>query len=583
MTTTSPSSRAPAEHAARALWYAQGVVAKTIPAGRWVRAACKRHLDDLKRKRFPYEFVSDKGAFVCRFIEKLPHTKGHWAAEQQFIHLEPWQCFLIVVMFGWVNKKTALRRFRVAYWEVPRKNGKSQTAAAIGLYMLMADQEFGAEIYSGATSEKQAWEVFRPAKLMLASAHTTRLRERLGAQVCAKALTVESNGSKFEPLIGNPGDGASPSLAIIDEYHEHQTPIFYDTMLSGMGARRQPMLLVITTAGANIAGPCYDKHEEVCKMLEGVTTNEELFGCLWGLDPEDDWVSPASLIKANPNYGVSVDAEFLLSQQRQALTNPIDQSRFKTKHLNVWTSVYAGVMNMQLWKLAEDPMLDEAELATQPDVDAWIAVDLASKSDLCAEIRLFRRYAADSEAHYYLFSRYWLPETAIEEPGPNTAHYAKWVRTGHLIQTDGAAVDFEEVMATVIADARRINPREVVFDPFNAAHMMQKVAAGVGDDSDTKVVEFIQTPANFAVPLDELLVSLKAGRFHHDGHPITTWCMSNMVARPAKKGLVSPIKQKPHQKIDGAIATIMGLARAVTTSETEPSFQMIFAGGGNGE
>ncbi|MGQ3178614.1 MAG: terminase TerL endonuclease subunit, partial [Blastomonas fulva] len=218
----------------------------------------------------------------------------------------------------------------------------------------------------------------------------------------------------------------------------------------------------------------------------------------------------------------------------------------------------AGVMNMQQWALCADPMLDEDELE---DCDAWIAVDLASKSDLCAEQRLYRRMS-HGLPHYYLFGTYWLPEAAVEEPGPNQAHYAKWVKQQLLIQTDGATVDFASITERVIEDCKRINPREVIYDPFNATQMAQALMA-----EGIEVVEFVQNAANFAVPLDELLTAVKDGRFHHDGNEMTTWCMSNMVARPAKKGLISPIKQKPHQKIDGAIAAIMGVSRAAMENE----------------
>jgi phage terminase large subunit-like protein len=554
MASRAHNQKPPAEHAARAHWYAEKVVAGALPAGAWVRKAAKRHLDDLKKqakKTYRYRFSPDKGARVCRFIENLPHTKGKWAAKKECVVLQPWQCFLVVVLFGWLRKKDDKRRFRTAYWEIPRKNGKSILAAGIGLYMLLADGEFGAEVYSGATTEKQAWEVFKPAKLMLE--RHEKLREKLGASVWAKALVVESNGSKFEPIIGNPGDGASPSCAIVDEFHEHDTPNLYDTMETGMGAREQPLMLAITTAGYNIAGPCYEKREQVCKVLDGVIEDDQLFGVIFGIDKEDDWADPKSLIKANPNYGVSVDPDFLLAQQRQALLNPVQQNKFKTKHLNVWTSVFAGVMNMQQWALCEDPMLDEDELSGE---DCWIAIDLASKSDLCAEQRLYRRMSHGAP-HFYLFGRYWLPEAAVEEPGPNAAHYAKWVRMGLLTQTDGATVDFEAITEQVIEDCKRINPLEVVYDPFNATQMAQALMR-----EGIEAVEFVQTPQNFAVPLDELLAAVKDGRFHHDGNEMTTWCMSNMVARPAKKGLVSPIKQRPHQKIDGGVAAIMAIARA---------------------
>jgi phage terminase large subunit-like protein len=449
---------------------------------------------------------------------------------------------------------------------VPTHN--SIIAAGIGLYMLLADNEFGAEVYSGATSEKQAWEVFKPAKLMLT--RSPDLCKALGGEVCAKALVRPSNGSKFEPVIGNPGDGPSPSCAIVDEYHEHQTPALYDSMETGMGAREQPLMLVITTAGYNIAGPCHEKHTELCKVLDGVTANDELFGCIFGIDPQDDWADPKSLVKANPNYGVSVDAEFLRSQQRQAMANPVQQNKFKTKHLNVWCSVLAGWMNMQEWTLAADPLLDEDEIGA--DGDCWIAIDLASKSDMCAEQRLYRRMV-DASPHYYLFGRYWLPEAAVEERGPNAAHYAKWIKLGLLTQTDGATVDFEQITEQVVDDCKRINPIEVVFDPFNATQMAQALmVAGVKN-----VVEFVQQPQNFALPMDELAGALKDGRFHHDGNEITTWCFSNVVARPARKGLFAPVKSKPHQKIDGAVAAIMAVGRASASDRVaEREYQMIF-------
>lgn len=553
--TSTASSQPPADHEARAEWYARGVLDGSIPAGGYVKRACNRHIDDLKRsekKAYGYRFEPGKGSRVCRFIELLPHTKGKWGSRKELIKLQPWQCFLVMVLFGWVSKATGKRRFRMVYWEIPRKNGKSILAAAIGIYMLAADGEFGAEVYSGATTEKQAWEVFRPAKLMMS--RSDEFRKHLGVDVTAKVLIRESDGSKFEPVIGNPGDGASPSCAIIDEFHEHDTPDLLDTMETGILAREQPLILIITTAGANIAGPCYDKRDEVVKMLDGTVPNENLFGCIFGIDQGDDWSSPASLIKANPNFGVSVDAEILQAQQRQAMLNPTAQNKFKTKHLNVWTSVMAGVMNMQQWNLCKDDLLDEDELLNE---DCWISADLASKSDLCAEQRLYRRMS-HGLPHYYLFGTYWLPESAVEDPGPNHAHYVKWVKQGLLIQTDGATVDFEAVTDKIVADCKRINPKEFIYDPFNATQMAQALMA-----NNIEVVEFIQNAGNFAVPLDELLTAVKDGRFHHDGNEITTWCFSNMVARPAKKGLISPVKQKPHQKIDGGIAAIMGISRAL--------------------
>lgn len=552
------------DHAQMAADYAASVIAGTVPAGPWVIKAAQRHLRDLEKSKtdpkYPYYFNDQEGAKVCRFIEKLPHTKGEWARNKEIIVLQPWQCFLLVVLFGWKKRKNHKRRFRVAYWEIPRKNGKSILGAGIGLYMLLADGEFGAEVYSGATTEKQAWEVFKPAKIMME--RTPRIAQYFGVDIWSKVLVINKKGSKFEPLIGNPGDGASPSCAIVDEYHEHDTPALYNTMETGMGARTQPLMLVITTAGYNLASPCHEKHDEVAKVLDGIVENDELFGCIFGIGEKDDWADPKNLIKANPNFGVSVDEDFLLSQQRQAILNPVDQNKFKTKHLNVWCAVLNSMFNMQQWLLAADNMLSEDELISDKSADRWIGIDLASKVDLCTEQKLYRKMIG-GKPHYYVFGRYWLPEETIDEPGPNMAHYKKWVNQGYLTQTEGATVDFEMITKQVIEDAKKINALEIVYDPFNATQMAQDLLA----EGIKNVVEFLQQPQNFALPIDEIQSAMKDGRFHHDGNPVTTWCMANVVARPTKKGLSAPMKMKPHQKIDGAVAIMMGVARAIAVKE----------------
>lgn len=542
-------------HAEAAERYARGVVADEILAGQWVRKACARHLNDINRADWDYMYQPDIGARACRFIEMLPHTKGRWAAKGEKIILQDWQCFLVCALFGWVRRSdNKRRRYQWVYWEIPRKNGKSILAASIGIYLAFCDGDFGAEVYSGATTEKQAWEVFRPAHQMIS--RSPELKARLGISVWAKGLIRDLDGSKFEPVIGKPGDGSSPSCAIVDEFHEHDTPDMYDTMETGMLSRENPILLAITTAGYNLAGPCYEKHVEVCKILDGVTENEQLFGVIFSADPGDPWESPRTLQKSNPNWNVSIDGERLLAQQRQALVNPIQQSKFKTKHLNEWCNTASGLFDLEHWRKCSNPLLVEDDFI---GCDSWVSMDLASKLDLCTMQRLYRRLESDGKPHYYLFGSYWLPEAAIDEPGPNHAHYLKWVKMGLLIETEGATIDYEMITLAALEACKRMNPIEFVYDPFNATHLAQAVM-GV----DVQAVEFTQTPQNFAIPIDELRSAMSDGRLHHDGNLITTWCISNVVARPARKGLVAPIKDKhqPQLKIDGAIALIMAMGRA---------------------
>ena len=323
------------DYAAIADQYARDVAEGRIVACKWVRLACQRHLRDLERQDsegFPFLWNPElrdeqRGRMyrpaqrVCGFAELMPHIKGDWAAKGLRIQLEPWQVFILASIFGWVHATTGKRRFRKADVYVPRKNAKSTIASVVGLYMLAFDGEYGAEVYSGATSRDQALEVFGPArKMAIANAD---YRAQFGVIPNASNLAVLDTYSRFEPLIGKPGDGASPSCAIVDEYHEHSTSELYDTMWTGMGARSQPLLLMITTAGSNIGGPCFAHQVQLQKLLEATDyVDERRFGVIYTIDKGDDWTDPAVLAKANPNLGVSIDPEKLVADQQEAIRDP---------------------------------------------------------------------------------------------------------------------------------------------------------------------------------------------------------------------------------------------------------------------
>lgn len=553
-----------ADYVGIGLEYAQGVVKGKIVACKWVKLACKRHLDDLKaskRKAYPYYFDAAAANKVCTFLSLMPHTKGKWARKRELIKLEPWQCFAFISLFGWKIKKNDRRRFRKAYFAVPRKNGKSIIGSGLGLFMFAADDEFGAEVYSGATNEKQAWEVFRPAKQMLE--RTPELQELLGAEVWAKALLVPEDGSRFEPVIGKPGDGASPSCAIVDEYHEHDSSDLVDTMETGMGAREQPLLLMITTAGFNIAGPCFDQEQDAKKVLEGVLDDPELFALIYTIDEKDDWTSPAALRKANPNFGISVDEDFLLSQQRQAMQSAAKQTRFKTKHLNIWCSAKSAWLNMLEWAKCADRTLRREQFKGER---CYLVLDLASRSDVCVLMLIFVR-EIEGKQHFYLFGDYYLPEFAIENAEKNANAYRKWVIEGFLQQHDGAEIDFDLIEEDMLARVAEFGPDEVVFDPYRAAQLEQRLTK-----NGVTAVELGQTVKNLSLPMKEFESAIKAGRVHHDGNPMLTWMMSNVVAKLDAKDNIYPRKEKPEQKIDGPVAAIMGVARAISGSEVTKSW-----------
>lgn len=556
-----------------ALKFARDVVKGKIPAGRLVIKSCQRHLDDLtasKSKDYPYRFDAALAEKKIKLIEHLPHVKGEWAFKRQLVKLEPWQIFGLACTYGWVRKFTGLRRFRESYWEVPRKNGKSVIAAGVGIVMFVADNEFGAEIYSGATTEKQAWEVFRPARLMVS--RTPLLMEAAGIEVNASNMNKPSDGSRFEPLIGNPGDGASPSCAIIDEYHEHATAAQYETMLTGMGARRQPLMFIITTAGSDIEGPCYDKRRQVVEMLDGIVPDDELFGYIWTIDEDDDWADPKILAKANPNMGVSVYHEYLVSQQQRAIKNARFTNTFKTKHLNLWVTAKSAFFNMQDWERCTDSSLNLEQFAGQP---CYLAFDLARKLDMNSMARIFFRDIEGKRHYYCIAPKFWVPEETVfdSENQRMAERFQAWVNSGYMDPTGGAEIDYREILASAI-EANKIAPvLQSPIDPHGATNLSHQL-----DDESLEPITIVQNYTNMSDPMKELEAAIKSGRFHHDGNPIMTWCMGNVIGKylPGNDDVVRPIKQGNDNKIDGAVALIMAIGRAMLPdTEDEPGIVIL--------
>ncbi len=537
------------DYAAIATQYARDVVEGKILTGQLVRAACQRHLDDLERGVFMFD--ASRAARVCSFIEACPHVKGEWAKRRELIKLEPWQVFGWASVFGWV-RADGTRRFRRVYWEVPRKNAKSTMASSVGLYCASADGEEGAEVYCGATTEQQAWEVFRPAKQMVE--RTAAMREALGLEAFAASIRQDRTGSRMEPIIGKPGDGASPSCAIVDEYHEHADSTLYDTMQTGMGARRQPLLIVITTAGVDLAGPCYAEHLAARKVLEGAEQDDELFALIYTLDDSEDWTTEAALWKANPNAGVSVSIDYLRSSQREAVRNSSKAGTFRTKHLNQWVTARSPYFNLERWKAA--PRCSLSELS---DCEAIVFHDLASKKDLAARLLVAKR----DDGTYAVVPKFWLPEDLVDEA--RHGKYREWRDAGWLATTPGNIIDF----AAIEDDLREVRESvgrlvEVAYDPFQATQFATRMQA-----DGFPMVEYGATVKNFSEPMKATDALILAGKIAHDGNEVMTWCMSNVVARTDAKDNVFPRKEKPENKIDGAVALIGAIGRWLAQVEEE--------------
>jgi phage terminase large subunit-like protein len=558
------------DYAAIAHQYARDVIDGHRPACKWERLACERHIRDLQRAEendpsFPYVFNPEvklangktylPAQRICQFAELLPHIKGDWAARGEPIRLEPWEAFALASIFGWVHRETSKRRFRKADLFVPRKNAKSTLAAIIGLYMLAADGEFGAEVYSGATSRDQAHEVFRPARLMAQTAHD--FRARFGVLVNVSNLAVLDTNSKFEPLIGKPGDGASPSCAIVDEYHEHATSELYDTMATGMGARSQPLLLVITTAGSNIGGPCYQHQVELQKILDGLIADERRWGIIYGLDVGDDWTHPDALVRANPNLGISIDAEGLQADQAEATRDPRKAAVFRTKRLNVWVNSARPWLNLEALQAGADPTLDPEQFRGE---QCWVGLDLASKNDVASKAKVFRREIG-GEWHYYAFTRNWLPEAAVLKP--ENEHYRAWVQQGHIVQTPGNMIDLRLIQDDVEGEAEQHLVAEVAMDAWGS----REIAPAMQQAGFT-VIDVPMTTRHLSEPMKVIAALVDAGRFHHDGNLASLWMFSNVECVEDRNENIFPRKAKPELKIDAAVAVILAMGRALLGEQT---------------
>ena len=550
--------------------YAQRITDGTETAGPWERLAVARYLRDLARQgtpEFPYVLDDRLGARECYFLELLPHIKGEWAkpvyVDGKFsyakLRLEDWQIFIEFQLFGWVHMETRLRRFRRSYEEIARKNAKSTRGAGRMLYLLTADGEPGSHCYSAATTGDQAREVFDVARNM--SLREPEFLQRFGVDVGKHDITVPTTASSFKPLNaeGSTLDGLNVHGGLVDEVHAHKRRDLWDVLDTATGARSQALLSAITTAGTNRAGICYELRDYTCKVLQRVVDDETWFGIIFTIDEGDDWRDPAVWRKANPNLGISVKPDSLEAASRKAQAMPSAQANFLTKHLNVWVSSDSAWMDMTAWDACANRALTVESVEHLP---CWIPLDLASKVDVAAAPRLFYDKERD---HYYLISRFWLPERAVAT-GRNS-QYDGWVRAGHMNATDGEVIDFDQIEDALRSDVARLDVQELPYDPWQATQLAGRLQA-----EGAPMVEYRQTVATMSEPMKTFEALVLQRKLTHDGNPVMTWMVSSVVCHLDAKDNIYPRKEREENKIDGPVATIMGIGRILAGDGSESSF-----------
>jgi phage terminase large subunit-like protein len=548
----------------RANAYARDVVRGKIPACRLTILACKRHLDDLqkaKSKDYRWRFNKKRAELWCESAENFTHVKG--VLKGEYIELMDFHIFILCALGGWESKLDGARRFLEAYIAVARKNAKSTLAAIIGHILTWIDAEPGAESYCGATSEKQALEVFRPAWLMAKA--DPEFRSHFGISLSG-TLRKPTNmhcletAAIFEPVIGKPGDGASPSFGGVDEFHEHKTADLYDTFDTGMGNRVSPLLLITTTTGVDTSVPCFDKHKEAEAVLNGAVEDDRFFTIIFSIDDDDKWENFDCWAKANPGMGVSVREDYLRKQHAKAMRNAAAQNIILTKHLNLWRNAGVGAFNMAAWNekcVAQDLSIEE--FIGRP---CWLGMDLANRVDVASLVAVF-----EHEGGYACFDWHYLPRETVELP--QNKRYRIWEDHGHLRVTDGARTDFGAIKDQIIELNAKFNVVELAYDPKEATLFVDLLQQQ--PEISFVCIEVTQSSAYMSEPMKELEADVLSGGIKHGGTPIMTWMMSNVVKKQARGGgpvkYYYPTKEKEEFKIDGAVALIMARMRAMANED----------------
>lgn len=540
--------------------YAIDVLTDKLPACRYVKLACQRHLRDLERG--PGRGLSwqpEKAMFAIRFFRFLRHSKGEWAGQP--LTLSPWQQFGVGSVFGW-KRKDGTRRFRSVYEELPRKNGKSTKLAGVGVLALVADREEGAEIYAAATKRDQARIIFDEAKRMVRK--SPELREKVG--IFKLNLSVDATASKFEPLSADDRtlDGLNPHFVLVDELHKHKSRALLDVLDTALGSRRQPLLWIITTAGDDDPESVYaQENDYAIKILEGTLTDDSAFVFIATIDKGDRWDDPKAWAKANPNLGISVKLDDLKRQALKAKNSPSAQQAFKRLRLNVRTSSASRYVDMEVWRKNGLGRMDVSDLVGRR---CYGGLDLSSKIDISAWIKLFQPF--EGSPRWRVVCRFWMPaDTIAERADRDRVQYQRWVDEGWIEVTPGNIIDHAQIGQAVLDDTGDYEMRGIGYDPWNAAQL----AVGLINEG-VPLFEFIQGLHSYTAPTKELEAWLMASKIDHGDNPVLTWMASNLSVQTDKNENRMPTKKHSRGRIDGMTGLIMAIGRSMS-EEPESAYE----------
>ena len=534
--------------------YARRVVAGKIIAGKWVRLACERHLQDLKTGHGRGIYFDEKAANrAIRFFRFLKHSKGEWAGQR--FDLELWQAFIVGSLFGW-KREDGTRRFRQGFTEIARNNGKTTLAAGVGLLLLVADDEPGAEIYTAATKRDQARITHSEATRMVRQSKALRQRVR----IFKDNLNIPDTASKYEPLgaDANTTSGLNLHGAIVDELHEHKTRDMVDVLETATGSRRQPLIFEITTAGLAGESIYNEHHDYAISILEGTIEDDTWFAYIATMDEGDDWTSRRAWAKANPNLGICVKLDDLRRKCRKAKQIPAAQNVFLRLHANVRTQQITRWIDLATWDANAEVdgrlhVIDEEKLRGRA---CYGGLDLGAVADLTAWLMVFPW--EDNPEEVDILARFWCPEAALKDRHNRyRAQYVQWARMGLLRTTPGNATDYEFVKAAILEDAATFGLVDLNVDRLFQAHQL---ASDLTEEGLT-VVGMGQGFLSMAAPMRTFEEKLLAGLLHHGGNPVLRWMANNVAVKHDAAGSVKPDKDESQGRIDGIVALVMALDR----------------------
>ena len=485
------------------------------------------------------------------FIQNLCHTKGKWAGTP--FMLLPWQEQIVRDIFG-IVKENGKRQFLTAYVEIPKKQGKSELAAAVALYLLYADNEQSAEVYGAACDRNQASIVFDVAKQMVQMSPALMRRSKIAA--AQKRIVNYSNNGYYQVLSAETGTkhGLNVSGLVFDEIHAQPNRQLYDVLTKGSGdAREQPLFFIITTAGTNKNSICYELHTKALDLLGGRKNDPSFYPVVYGLSIEDDWTDETNWYKANPSLGHTISIDRVREAYQNALDNPAEENVFKQLRLNIWTSATVCWIPEHIYDRGNRP-IDKDDLYGR---ECFGGLDLSSTSDITALSLVFPPRSEDES--YIVLPFFWLPEETLElRCRRDHVLYDVWKRQGYINTTEGNVVHYGFIEKFIEDLGERYNIKEIAFDRWNATQMVQNL-----EDMGFTVVPFGQGYKDMSPPSKELYKLLMEGRINHGGNPVLKWMAQNVVMHQDPAGNIKPDKDKSTEKIDGIVATIMALDRAI--------------------